>query len=126
MDSNHDSRRPFGICNLQILKRPSLPKRTRKTPIGTASVQSGSESAGRGRQTAPNPGRECPLGYLTQIGDLRAALLDYFRKVVPSSAFQLVVTTLDQISSGAGGGKLSIGILGTLWAASNGMTALSH
>ena len=66
------------------------------------------------------------FGYLTQIGDLRAALLDYFRRVVPSSAFQLVVTTLDQISSGAGGGKLSIGILGTLWAASNGMAALSH
>ena len=46
MDSNHDSRKPFGMCNLQILKRPRLPKRTRKTPIGTASVQSGSESAG--------------------------------------------------------------------------------
>jgi len=66
------------------------------------------------------------FGYLTQIGDLRAALLDYFRGVVPSSAFQLVVTTLDQISSGADGGKLSIGILGTLWAASNGMAALSQ
>ena len=46
MDSNHDSRKPFGMCNLQILKRPRLPKRTRNTPIGTASVQSGSESAG--------------------------------------------------------------------------------
>ena len=39
---------------------------------------------------------------------LRAALLDHFRKVVPSSAFRLVVTTLDEISSGAGGGKLSL------------------
>jgi hypothetical protein len=40
MDSNHDSRKPFGMCNLQILKRPRLPKWTRNTPIGTASVQS--------------------------------------------------------------------------------------
>ena len=46
MGSNHDSRKPCGMCNLQILKRPRLPKWTRNTPIGTASVQSGSESAG--------------------------------------------------------------------------------
>jgi hypothetical protein len=45
MDSNHDSHTPCGMCNLQILKRPRLPKRTRNAPIGTASVQSGSEPA---------------------------------------------------------------------------------
>ena len=58
--------------------------------------------------------------------ELQVTLLGYFRNVVPPSAFQLVANTLDQISSGAGGGKLSIGILGTLWAASNGMAALSQ
>ena len=46
MGSNHASSKPCGICHLQILRRPRLPKGTRNTPIGTASVQSGSESAG--------------------------------------------------------------------------------
>ena len=40
MDSNHDSRKPCGMCNLQILRRPRLPKRARNTHIGTAPVQS--------------------------------------------------------------------------------------
>ena len=40
MDSNHDSRNPRGMCNLQIPKRPRLPKRARNTYIGTAPVQS--------------------------------------------------------------------------------------
>ena len=40
MDSNHDYHKPRGMCNLQILKRPRLPKRARNTHIGTAPVQS--------------------------------------------------------------------------------------
>src|ERR1035441_5541715 len=40
MGSNHDYYKPFGMCNLQILKRRRLPKRTRNTHIGTAPVQS--------------------------------------------------------------------------------------
>jgi membrane protein len=65
------------------------------------------------------------FGFFAQSEDLRSSLLDYFRRVVPRSAFHLIVDTLNQITSGAGGGKLSLGILGTLWAASNGMAALS-
>lgn len=65
------------------------------------------------------------FGYFAQSAELRADLLEYFRRVVPRSAFRLVLDTLTQISSGAGGGKLSIGILATLWAASNGMAAVS-
>ncbi len=64
------------------------------------------------------------FGYFAQGPELRASLLDYFRRVLPGSAFQLVVDTLNQITLGAGGGKLSIGILATLWAASNGMSAV--
>jgi len=42
---------------------------------------------------------------LPDSGTLRANLLDYFRRAVPSSAFQLVGSTLDQISSGAAAGS---------------------
>lgn len=64
------------------------------------------------------------FGYFAQSADLRADLLEYFKRVVPRSAFQLVVNTLDEVSSRAGGGKLSLGIIGTLWAASAGMAAI--
>ena len=50
------------------------------------------------------------FGYFAQSADLRADLLGYFRRVVPRSAFQLVVSTLDEVTRGAGGGKLSLGI----------------
>ena len=43
---------------------------------------------------------------------------------MPSSAITLVYTTLDEISRARGGGKLSLGILAALWAASNGMGAI--
>jgi len=65
------------------------------------------------------------FGYFAHSGELRASLLEYFRTVLPRSAFQLVAGTLDQVTAGAGGGKLSLGILAALWAASNGMAAVS-
>jgi membrane protein len=57
---------------------------------------------------------------------LRHNLLDYLGRVLPNSASQLVNTTIDEISQAAGGGKISFGILATLWAASNGMGAISE
>jgi membrane protein len=66
------------------------------------------------------------LGYFAQAGsDLRTKLLTYLATVMPYSAVTLVRTTLDEISQSAGGGKISIGILAALWAASNGMGAIS-
>src|SRR5882724_3073305 len=66
------------------------------------------------------------LGYLAQAGsDLRNELLSYLAAVMPSSAVTLVHTTLDEITQARGGGKLSLGILAALWAASNGMGAIS-
>jgi membrane protein len=66
------------------------------------------------------------LGYFAQAGsDLRHKLLSYLATVMPSSAVTLVHTTLDEISAARGGGKLSLGILAALWAASNGMGAIS-
>lgn len=64
------------------------------------------------------------FGYFAQGPELRASLLGYFARVLPPTAFQLVVDTLNQITLGAGGGKLSVGIIATLWAASNGMAAV--
>jgi len=66
------------------------------------------------------------LGYFAQAGsDLRNKLLTYLATVMPYAAVTLVHTTLDEISQSAGGGKLSLGLLAALWAASNGMSAIS-
>jgi membrane protein len=66
------------------------------------------------------------LGYFAQAGsDLRTKLLTYLATVMPYSAVTLVRSTLDEISKSTGGGKISIGILAALWAASNGMGAIS-
>lgn len=66
------------------------------------------------------------LGYFAERGsEFRLKLLSYLATVMPDSAVTLVRTTLDEISQARGGGKLSIGILAALWAASNGMGAIS-
>jgi len=66
------------------------------------------------------------LGYLAQEGTLfRDRLLLYLAAVMPGSAFTLVRATVDEISVSSGTGKLSFGLLAALWAASNGMGAIS-
>ena len=66
------------------------------------------------------------LGYLAQQGTLfRDKLLVYLAALMPASAFLLVHNTLDEISVASGTGKLSFGLLAALWAASNGMGAIS-
>lgn len=66
------------------------------------------------------------LGYFAGAGsELRNKLLSYLSTVMPYSAISLVRTTLDEITNARGGGKLSLGILAALWAASNGMGAIS-
>ncbi len=67
------------------------------------------------------------LGYFAEAGSqLRNSLLRYLSTVMPYSALQLVHTTLDEVTKSRGGGKLSFGILAALWAASNGMGAISE
>ena len=66
------------------------------------------------------------LGYFAQEGSqLRNSLLNYLGTVMPYSAITLVHSTLDEISSGGGGGKLSFSLLAALWVASSGMGAIS-
>ena len=65
------------------------------------------------------------LGFLEETGnDVYENLLSYARGILPYTAFELVVETLKQVHAGAGGGKLSFGILATIWAASSGMSAV--
>lgn len=67
------------------------------------------------------------LGYVAQQGtEFRRQMLVYISTVMPSSAASLVRTTLDEISAARGSGKLSLGLLAALWAASNGMGAISQ
>lgn len=57
---------------------------------------------------------------------MRHELFSYLGRVMPSSAFHLIDTTMWEISSASGAGKLSFGLLATLWAASNGMSAITQ
>jgi membrane protein len=56
---------------------------------------------------------------------MRHKLFNYLSQVMPPSAFHLIDSTMLEISSASGGGKISFGILATLWAASNGMGAIT-
>jgi membrane protein len=65
------------------------------------------------------------LGYFAESGtELRRSMLGYLASVAPRSASQLVRATVEEITEGAGGGKLSFGLLAALWFASFGMGAI--
>lgn len=57
--------------------------------------------------------------------ELRRSLLNYLAQVMPPEAFRLTASTLTEISLATSGAKISFGILATLWAASNGMGAVT-
>ncbi|HKU76713.1 MAG TPA: YihY/virulence factor BrkB family protein [Pyrinomonadaceae bacterium] len=56
----------------------------------------------------------------------RHALFDYLGRIMPPSAYQLISNTMYEVSESTGGGKLSFGILAALWAASNGLGAITE
>lgn len=55
---------------------------------------------------------------------LKHDLYSYLSQIMPSSAFDLVHKTLDEIVDTSSGSKLTIGILVTLWSASAGVDSL--
>lgn len=57
---------------------------------------------------------------------LRHTLFNYLAEVMPPSAFQLIDSTVSEVAASSGGGKLSFGLLAALWAASNGMGAITE
>lgn len=65
------------------------------------------------------------LGFVLEgADDLRAELFDYLRQVMPSSAFDLVATTLEEVVESSSGGKLTFGLLVTLYSASAGLDSV--
>ena len=56
--------------------------------------------------------------------DLYHDMLSYLQAVMPPTAYSLVRGTVDEITTGTSGGKLSLGLLATLWTASSGMEAV--
>jgi membrane protein len=66
------------------------------------------------------------LGIFADKGtELRNNLIGYLGQVMPASAGELVQKTIDELTSQSGAGKISFGLLATLWAASSGMGAIS-
>jgi membrane protein len=67
------------------------------------------------------------IGYFAgESGDMRNDLFRYLSAVLPGEATKIVQETVTEVTQNSGGGKLSFGILATLWAASNGMGAISE
>lgn len=67
------------------------------------------------------------FGYFSAEGSrLRQELISYLSSVVPGAAIHLITSTIDEVTNSRGGGKLSLGLLAALWAASNGMNAITQ
>jgi membrane protein len=65
------------------------------------------------------------LGYFTQTGpEMRRSLLRYLAQVVPYKASALIRDTLEEITAASSGGKISFGLLLTIWTASFGVGAI--
>lgn len=58
---------------------------------------------------------------LESTDELRRELYQYLAQIMPPSAYELVQTTMDEIIETSSGGKLTIGLLVTLWSASAGV-----
>ena len=66
------------------------------------------------------------IGFVLGSGTgTRHMFFNYLARIMPPSAFQLIDSTMYEISAASSGGKLSFGLLAALWAASNGLTAIT-
>lgn len=61
---------------------------------------------------------------LTNAEELRGELFSYLQQVMPTSAFELVQTTLSEVAANSTGSKLTFGLLITLYSASAGIDNL--
>lgn len=65
------------------------------------------------------------IGLLTAAGsEWQASLFSTLARVMPASASDLVQKTFQEVSRASGAGKAAFGILGALWAASQGVAAV--
>lgn len=58
---------------------------------------------------------------LESANELRTEMFYYLRQVMPVSAFELVKTTIEEVTENSSGGKLTVGILIAVWSASAGI-----
>ncbi|HEU5320531.1 MAG TPA: YihY/virulence factor BrkB family protein, partial [Methylomirabilota bacterium] len=63
------------------------------------------------------------LGFLP-APELMSRLMGYVKQALPGDAASLIERTLGEIAGSARGGLLSLGVLGALWAGSNGMASV--
>lgn len=67
------------------------------------------------------------LGIVLESTDsLKAELYSYLARIMPSSAYELVYKTLDEIVETSSGGKLTLGLFVTLWSASAGVDSIRN
>ena len=67
------------------------------------------------------------IGLIVGSGtSMRQTLFQYLSRVMPSSAFQLIDSTMLEVTRSSSAGKLSFGLLLALWAASNGVDAITE
>ncbi len=65
------------------------------------------------------------MGLMAGSGSrLHATLIEYLASIMPHAVFELVASTLEHTIQNSGGGKISFGIIGTLWSATAGMRAV--
>lgn len=65
------------------------------------------------------------LGMFASRGStLRDSLFSYLQTALPPSAYQLIRQTLQEVMKGSGGGKLTFGLLFSLYSGSSGVTQL--
>jgi membrane protein len=65
------------------------------------------------------------IGLLAATGtELHQSLLSYMQTAMPASAYDLVNKVFEKTAQASGAGKLSFGLLASLWSATSGMTAL--
>ena len=63
---------------------------------------------------------------LDSTENLRGELFRYLGQVMPRSAYELVHTTVEEVIENSSGGKLTVGLLVTLWSASVGATSIRN
>jgi len=61
---------------------------------------------------------------LESADDFRGEMFFYLKQVMPGSAYELVQTTIDEVTKSSTGGKLTFGLLAALWSASAGVDSI--
>lgn len=64
------------------------------------------------------------FGIILASANLQDELYLYLRQIMPLSAFVLVQKTITEVTASSSGGKLTVGILAALWAASAGIDSI--